>query len=243
MLIINADDWGRSKKETDITLSCFNTNRITSVTAMVFMEDSDRAAHIANDTGIDVGLHLNFDIPFTLPNCSNAILKSHNAITKHLSGNKFKQILYNRKLKVHFKDVFSAQYEEFIRLYGKDPSHIDGHHHMHLCMNMLWDRILPKGSKIRRNFSFKLFEKDPLNYLYRKCTDCILLKRHVVTDYFYALPQLIREQKFDNIIELSKTMYVEIMTHPINKNEFNFLMSPSCLYKINTTITGSYSNI
>jgi len=44
MLIINADDFGRSWEETDVAHSCIRRGQITSVTAMVFMHDSERAA-------------------------------------------------------------------------------------------------------------------------------------------------------------------------------------------------------
>lgn len=60
MLIVNADDLGRSKTATDNALSCYARQRITSASAMVFMEDSERAAEGARASGIDVGLHINF---------------------------------------------------------------------------------------------------------------------------------------------------------------------------------------
>ena len=65
MLIINADDWGRSVAETDAALKCFRERRITSVSAMVFMGDSERAAELAKENKLDVGLHLNFTDRFT----------------------------------------------------------------------------------------------------------------------------------------------------------------------------------
>jgi len=37
MLIINADNWGRSAVETDAVLTCYQEGRITSVSAMMFM--------------------------------------------------------------------------------------------------------------------------------------------------------------------------------------------------------------
>jgi len=46
MLIINADDFGRSELETDVILKCYHERRITSTTAMVFMADSVRAADL-----------------------------------------------------------------------------------------------------------------------------------------------------------------------------------------------------
>ena len=67
MLIVNADDWGRSVAETDAALTCFSQGRVTSVTAMTFMADSERAAGIALRHDIPVGLHLNFTEPLTAP--------------------------------------------------------------------------------------------------------------------------------------------------------------------------------
>src|SRR5258708_5317705 len=64
-LIINADDWGRSRDTTDRTLECCERGSISSVSAMVFMEDSERAAALARERGIDAGLHLNFTTPFS----------------------------------------------------------------------------------------------------------------------------------------------------------------------------------
>ena len=65
MLIINADDWGRSLAETDAALECYKAGRITSASAMVFMGDSERAAELAKENKLDVGLHLNFTDRFT----------------------------------------------------------------------------------------------------------------------------------------------------------------------------------
>ena len=56
MLIINADDWGRTCDTTDRTIECFRSNGVSSVSAMVFMEDSERAAMIAQEHAIETGL-------------------------------------------------------------------------------------------------------------------------------------------------------------------------------------------
>ncbi len=60
MLIVNADDLGRSKAATDAAMVCYAKGRITSTSAMVFMMDSERAAEAASGAGLDVGLHVNF---------------------------------------------------------------------------------------------------------------------------------------------------------------------------------------
>ena len=52
-VIVNADDWGRDNATTDRCLDCFLLGAVSSVSAMVFMEDSERAAHLARHHGVD----------------------------------------------------------------------------------------------------------------------------------------------------------------------------------------------
>src|SRR5262245_44341868 len=130
MLIVNADDWGRNKTSTDNSMVCFRNNRITSVSAMVFMKDSQRAASLALEYGLDAVLHLNFTTKFNQNITSSKLLECQQRITAFLQKNRYDFLIYNPVLKRDFHYVFSAQYEEYIRLYHKKPTHIDGHHHM-----------------------------------------------------------------------------------------------------------------
>src|SRR5262249_51507297 len=135
MLIINADDFGRSVPETDAVLRCYQAGRITSLSAMVFMAESKRAAELAKENELDVGLHLNFTESFTGARIPAKLAGYHDKIARFLMRNKYAQILYNPFLRTEIAYSFEAQLEEFKRLIGKAPSHIDGHHHMHLCAN------------------------------------------------------------------------------------------------------------
>ena len=54
-LIINADDWGLDDRTTNRILECFQGRVLSSASGMVFMEDSERAANIAQDQGLDIG--------------------------------------------------------------------------------------------------------------------------------------------------------------------------------------------
>jgi predicted glycoside hydrolase/deacetylase ChbG (UPF0249 family) len=131
MLIINADDWGRSVMETNAAISCYTAGRITSVSAMVFMVDSERAAELAKENAVDVGLHLNFTEGFTGRNNSGKVAEHHNRLAMYLSRNKYSQLLYNPLLRRAFSYFYQAQADEFEHLFVKPRSHIDGHHHMH----------------------------------------------------------------------------------------------------------------
>jgi predicted glycoside hydrolase/deacetylase ChbG (UPF0249 family) len=177
MLTVNADDWGRSRAETNAALHCHGKKRITSVSAMVFMADSERAAALAQENGIDVGLHLNFSEQFTDDRASATLVDSHRKISSFLTRNKYSQLLYNPLLREAFAYSCRAQLEEFIRLFDRPPSHMDGHHHLHLCANVVLGDTIPKGMKIRRHFSFWPKEKSLLNRTYRNSVNWWLARR------------------------------------------------------------------
>lgn len=225
MLIINADDWGRSVAETDAALRCFKERRITSVSAMVYMLDSERAAQLAGENALNTGLHLNFSERFSGSRYPEQLGGYHNRIVKFLKGNKYAQLLYNPFLADAFAYSFRNQWDEFVRLYGKRPAHIDGHHHMHLCANILLSRLLPSGIRVRRNFSFWPGEKSWLNRTYRDAIDRWLSRDHILTDYFFDLTTCLEQKRLDRVVRLARSNSVELMTHPIARHETEYLLS------------------
>jgi len=241
MLIINADDWGCSLAETYAAFRCYKAGRITSVSAMVFMADSERAAELAQESELDVGLHLNFSERFTGKNNSGRLGECQSRLVRYLRRNKYSQLFYNSFLRNAFSYSYHAQAEEFARLFGKPPSHIDGHHHMHLCANMLLSDLIPAGMKIRRNFSFWPGEKSRFNRAYRALVDRWLARRYRLTDYFFDLTQCIQEKKFDRVAALARSSNVELMTHPILQLESKHLMSDQFQAVLQSLNVGSYA--
>jgi chitin disaccharide deacetylase len=227
MLIVNADDLGRSKSATNTALSCYARQRITSTSAMVFMEDSERAAKLILESGIDVGLHLNFSEQFTAGFIPERLRHSQARIRRFLRTSKYALVLSNPLLREQFREVFQAQYSEFVRLIGHAPSHLDGHDHMHLASNMLIDEIMPFGAKVRRSFSFRPGEKNLVNRLYRAIVDRWLCGRHCLTDYFFALSQHSTLTRLQRVIRLAESSNVELMVHPEVREEYDLLMSDS----------------
>ena len=88
MLIIIADDWGRSRAETDNALTCHDEGRITSASAMVYMEDSERAAELAKDH-VGIGLHLNFIERFAAKNTPANLRDTQQAVAGFLRRSKY----------------------------------------------------------------------------------------------------------------------------------------------------------
>jgi predicted glycoside hydrolase/deacetylase ChbG (UPF0249 family) len=243
MLIINADDWGRSEAATDRAALCYKDRRISSATAMVFMADSARGAEMATALKIDVGLHINFSEEFSAPSVPKSVIEAQTAIRHFLKMSRYALLLYNPFLRRQFALVLHAQIEEFERIYGRAPSHMDGHQHMHLCSNSLVDHLLPSGMKIRRSFSFAPGEKGVINRAYRAFVDCQLAKRHRLTDYFFALSLNLQRERLSSIFNLAKDRSVELMAHPQVDQELECLMGDEFARMTADVPLGSYASL
>lgn len=243
MLIVNADDFGRSRLATDRTIACYKQGSVTSTSAMVFMEDSRRAADLARENRIDVGLHLNFTQELTQRIQNSLLHDYHNRIVRYLTRKKYNFLIYNPVLRKQFEYVFQVQREEFERIFGMSPSHIDGHHHMHLCANILFGTIIPEGQKVRRNFSFGRGEKSLLNRMYRTVIDKWLTRRYLMTDYLFSLPECIKIGRLAYALELAKTSNVELETHPELAEEFEWLTGNASIKAFSGIQKGTYSQL
>jgi predicted glycoside hydrolase/deacetylase ChbG (UPF0249 family) len=224
MLFVNADDLGYTRKVTDRILTCSHHKRIHSASAMTFMIDSERAAELAQANELPIGLHINFDQNLTAATIPEKLRCHHRSVSDYLKARKWNQVLYNPFLHNSFNYVFQAQWDEFFRLYGKVPNRLDGHHHMHLCMNMLLSGKLPKGIKIRSTFSFRAGEKPLANRLYRYLVDSWLKSHFLCTDFFYSIAP-IDIKRIKEIVAISRSKDVEIMVHPGVEQEYSFLLS------------------
>lgn len=226
MLIVNADDWGRTVADTEAAREAFLRRKVTSVTAMVFMADSSRAAALALDLGIPAGLHVNFTEPLSGDPRSDSLRREHAAIARYLTRSRMAQLIYNPRLARAFARLFEAQLEQFRRLFGREPSHFDGHQHMHLCANMVFSGTIPFGAKVRRSFSFAPGEKSVANRAYRAFVDWWVGRRCLQADYFFDLSQRMAPPQFGRVCTLARDHSVELMCHPARHAEADFLRSP-----------------
>ena len=222
-LIINADDWGRDAETTDRTFECFQHGVLSSASGMVFMQDSARAASIATEQGLDIGLHLNLSAPFSAPEVPTRLATHQQKVREYLRAHSVARLLYHPGLANSFEYTVACQLEEFSRLYGKRPDRIDGHHHMHLSANVLLQGLLPSGTIVRRHFSYEPGEKTLRNFVFRLYSRALLAGRYRVTDSFFSLPPLAPEGRLQRIFSLTQRSIVELETHPINPEEYRFL--------------------
>jgi hypothetical protein len=224
LIIVNADDWGRDAATTDRSLECVLRGAVSSVSAMMFMEDSERAAALAREHGVDAGLHLNLTTLFSAPQCPPRLAKQQARLARFLTVNRFTRLLYHPGLSAAFEYVVKAQLEEYERRYGVPAGRVDGHHHMHLCANVFFQKLLPAGTIVRRNFSFAAGEKSLVNRWYRGWQDRGLARRHRMTDFFFSLPPLEPRSRLEKFLDLAGRFDVELETHPAVPDEYAFLM-------------------
>ena len=189
------------------------------------MADSSRAAELARECGIDVGLHLNFSEPLTGEWVGDSVRRDHERVRSFLRKSKYALLVYNPFLRASFRNLFRAQWEEFIRLYGRRPSRIDGHQHLHLCSNVLADRLIPRGTRVRRSFSFEAGERNYFNVRYRRIVDRVLSHRYLLTDYFFALSQNLAINSLRRVVNVSSSCAVELMCHPEVNREYDLIKS------------------
>jgi predicted glycoside hydrolase/deacetylase ChbG (UPF0249 family) len=223
-LIVNADDWGMRRAATDRILECIRHGSVSSASAMVFMEDSERAAAVAREHGVDVGLHLNLTDALTAKEVPARLRDEHEKVVRYLRKGRRGMLVAHPLLRGQFEHVVKAQLAEFERLYGRKARHIDGHHHAHLAANVGGQKLLPEGTTVRRNFTFAPGEKSWLNRRVRAWQDKRLARRHRMTDYFFNMVPM-EEARLRKMLELARSADVEIECHPERDAEYDFLMS------------------
>ncbi len=228
-LIINADDWGRDRETTDRTAECLAMGAISSVSAMVFMEDSQRAAALARKQGVDAGLHLNLTAQYSGSGISSRLAGYQARVAHYLRQNPLAQVIFHPGLARAFEYIVAVQIDEYRKLYDQEPRRIDGHHHMHLCANVVFAKLLPAGTLVRRNFSFAPGEKSWINRFYRNLLDKHLSKRHRLVDFLLPLAPVDQTARLQRIVALAQHSVVELETHPVNAEEYRLLMSGDIL--------------
>lgn len=241
MLIVNADDWGRSASETDAALACHRHGRVTSVSAMVFMADSVRAARLAREARIDAGLHINFSQEYDGPDVPSSARDHQRPLVRFTTRDRFAVALYNPLLRERFRQAFEDQWNEFIRLYGVAPSHVDGHQHRHLCANLLVDRFVPSGTRVRRNFTYARGQRGIVNRTYRMLFDRVLARRYRLTDRFFSLGEALKHQRLEPLFLAARSHVVEVMAHPVVTLERDFLLSDRFVTLAKGVALGSFN--
>jgi chitin disaccharide deacetylase len=231
LLIVNADDLGYNRPATDTTAECFRAGRITSATAMVYMQDSDRAAEVALEIGLPVGLHLNLTEPFDDPGAPPELRTRHLALARRYGGPSFifrsRRWTFDPRLREPTETCIADQLERFHQLYGRAPTHIDGHLHVHICPNVALARTIPRGLKMRNVLSGGALGAGARARVAR-ARQRMLLRDRLTTRHFLNITDLhpdFVEGGVGRQLGMASEESVEVMAHPGFGHEYTQLMS------------------
>jgi len=127
LLIVNADDFGLSKGQNYGIIDSFHHGLVTSTTALVNGEAIDHAVQLSRELPkLAVGMHfvLTLGKPLTLmPG-----LTRNGQLGKWIWHMADEDILPLDEITYELE----YQYQRFITLFGREPTHIDSHHHVHM---------------------------------------------------------------------------------------------------------------
>lgn len=127
-LIINADDFGLCRAQNYGIIEAFTQGVVSSTTAIVTSPAIEHAAWLAGCfPELPVGLHfmLSWGRPLTPLTC---LVNEQGMLDKGIWQKSEAGTLDPEEIRCEL----ASQYQHFIDLFGKAPTHIDSHHHVHM---------------------------------------------------------------------------------------------------------------
>ena len=124
-LIINADDFGLTYGVTQGIYDAIHHGVVTSTTMMVNTWAAAYAADLAReDPNLPVGLHINISLGNPITECPS-LLRNGSFVKPAALGS---DDIYDE---AQLEREVNAQYERFVELVGRNPTHIDSHLYAH----------------------------------------------------------------------------------------------------------------
>jgi predicted glycoside hydrolase/deacetylase ChbG (UPF0249 family) len=176
-----------------------------------------------------VGLHLNLIEPFAAPDVPAGIAATQRRVVRRLSSRRAGTQLYHPTWARDFEQCIADQLARFEELYGRAPTHVDGHQHMHLAFNALLARALRPVGKCRRPVNRTALESPPRKRAARALVDRLVRVRFATTDWCMSIRPLHPALGGAGIThELRRAEHgsLELLVHPGYADERAVLGSP-----------------
>jgi predicted glycoside hydrolase/deacetylase ChbG (UPF0249 family) len=245
VLIVNADDWGYDASTTDAIAAAHAAGAISSATAMVHMRDSERAARLAGELGLPVGLHLNLMEPFAA--APDAAVRERQArVVARWRARQTSRWLPGPRLFAAARDTVEEQLDAFARLYPGPPTHVDGHQHGHLATPALYALRRRRVPAVRRAFTFRPEDKVAWKRAPRALLNGCVAAAFRTTDRFHSIRTLhprLGGHGLEAVLEASRRQDVEIMVHPGLPDECEILLSSGWSRLLEGLPLGSYRDL
>lgn len=135
ILIVNADDFGLSHGTNYGIVEAHRHGIVTSTTAMMNATGIEHAAALSADfPALGVGLH--FVLSYGVPLTNMPSLAREGVLGKWLWETAGSGLLKDDEVVAELH----RQYDSFVSLFGRMPTHIDSHHHAHF-IPQVWQHV------------------------------------------------------------------------------------------------------
>jgi predicted glycoside hydrolase/deacetylase ChbG (UPF0249 family) len=238
VLIVNADDYGAGESATDSILDAFEERVITSASAMVWMRESTEAAQLARECGLPLGLHLNLTLPFRDADAPELARELQEELAAEFNAaSRHQHRASRRRQDQRLRQAVADQLDAFRATYG-DPTHIDGHHHIHVHPAVLASlpRELPVRPILRKPEDLgrrRSRRERKLRKLFRTADACVDFRRVHPMFGGFGLPA----------IKYGRQNVLEIMVHPQVEDEKLALRTPEWRVALAAVDLGTYADL
>lgn len=140
-LIVNADDYGRTKNISNAIRKAHNEGIVSSTTVMMNLPGAEEAVRLAKEETPTLGLGVHLNLTFGEPLSPRMKVDS---ITESQGGFRSKKFYFQHANEIELKDVeyeWRTQIETFLK-YDVLLDHLDSHHHIALTSPGLWSLFL-----------------------------------------------------------------------------------------------------
>ena len=132
LLIVNADDFGLSKGQNYGIIEACRRGIVTSTTAMINGEAAGHAAQLSRDVP-ELGVGLHFVLTLGMPLSPMPGLTRDGALGKWIWEMAEQGTLPLDEI----TSELDCQFNRFVDVFGREPTHIDSHHHVHMIPAIL----------------------------------------------------------------------------------------------------------
>jgi len=246
LLIVNADDWGIDAATTDAIAACFAAGRVTSATAMVFMADSERAAELAQQIGLPLGLHLNLSEPYTGQTAPDAVRRRQAELTRRFGdrARRWRRWLPDPTIRTAVERCVKEQLAAFELLYGHRPTHVDGHKHVQVSPSVARTAAL-RDLPLRRAFSDPTGARSPIATA-RRARHRWALARDGATAHLLPISSMrddLLAGREPALLAPAHDEPLEVMAHPGLAHERALLMSDTWADALRRFRLGTYEDL
>jgi chitin disaccharide deacetylase len=246
LLIVNADDLGYDVTATDAIFAAHAAGAITSASAMVWMSDSERAGRLARDNALPLGLHLNLIEPYTAVDVPAAVADTQRRVVGRIHAAGRRAFVYHPAWAADFRRCIADQLSAFHAVYGRAPTHVDGHQHQHLLPNALFCGALAPVGRCRRPVNRPGTESRPYKHAVRDIQAAMVRLRFATTRWclsIRALEPALGGAGIEAGVARAAADTVEIMVHPGWADEQAILLGDRWPTIISGQRLGSFADV